>query len=87
MALPDTVEGQRALIAELRSLAQPHALVRRADVRRDQLLDLARRLEVAQRPARPAAVARRAIARHRIAERLDPMLEIKRLLAEETAEI
>jgi hypothetical protein len=64
-----------AFAAELRTLATPHALVRRADVRRDALLDLARRLDKVQLPA---PVERR----QRRPERSDPWAEIRRALNE-----
>jgi hypothetical protein len=66
-----------ALASELRALATPHALVRRADVRRDALLDLARRLEKVQLPAPVERCPRRP-------ERSDPWAELRRLLNEES---
>lgn len=80
-----------AFAAELRTLAKPHALVRRADVRRDALLDLARRLEQAQPVERASAVlmdvstAERR--RWRRSEKSDPWAELRRVLNDETAEL
>lgn len=90
-----------SLVAELRQLARPHALVRRPDVRRDLLLDLAKRLEtfaatVTAPPPKPVRgdVGVRTIRDRRVtvavrgrASRLDPMEELRRILQAETAEI
>lgn len=83
-----------AFAAELRRLAKPHALVRRADVRREALLDLARRIERAgvdikvNAPAPPITVTGSASVpverrRGRRTKRLSTLEELQVLFASE----
>lgn len=90
------------LSAEIRRMTGPVALVRNAEVRKTLLLDLAKRVAALERalaaarmrrPATPVTVTGSApvpVERkrgRRVVERLDPMAEIRRVLAEETADV
>lgn len=73
------------IAAEVRRLASPRAVLCHPHARREALLSLARRIEYAT--LTPQAAKRRETKRVRLIEKSDPWAELRRVLANEQAEI